>query len=105
MEYVASFQEAVWLVVSQIPEGKVATYGQVASMAAFPRKARHVGRALAVLPDDSTLPWHRVVNRLGKLSFPPDSRMYRLQQQRLISEGIEFIADKIPLSRFLWNNP
>ena len=52
----------IYAVVSRIPKGRVATYGQVAALARLPRRARLVGYALHTLPAESDVPWHRVVN-------------------------------------------
>ena len=55
---------AVYGVVRRIPPGRTATYGQIAALAGFPRRARMVGYALSACRD-STVPCHRVVDRLG----------------------------------------
>ncbi|CAG8999524.1 MAG: DNA base-flipping protein [Candidatus Celerinatantimonas neptuna] len=96
--YLAHF----YFVISSIPEGKVATYGQVAAMAGFPRMARAVGRALKNLPEGSQLPWYRVINAKGELSFPLGSKAYQRQRELLESEGVEFIGYRIPLAEFGW---
>ena len=57
--------EKIYEVVKSIPEGKVATYGQVALLAGNPRWARVVGYALHVNPYPGIIPCHRVVNREG----------------------------------------
>ena len=73
-----TFPQRVWHIVASIPEGYVATYGDVARLAGSPRAARQVGGVLKRLPEGSTLPWHRVVNRHGDISLTgPD-----LQRQR-----------------------
>jgi len=54
--------EKIYEVVKSIPEGKVATYGQVALLAGNPRWARVVGYALHVNPEPGIIPCHRVVN-------------------------------------------
>ena len=64
-------QERIWHIVARIPSGRVATYGQVAELAGLPGRARLVGHTLSRLPADTGLPWHRVVNSQGRLSFPP----------------------------------
>lgn len=52
--------------VNRIPRGRVATYGQIAALAGKPRHARQVGAILTSLPEDSKVPWHRVVNAGGE---------------------------------------
>ena len=69
------FQE-VYKIVRQIPEGKVATYGQIAAMCGNPRCSRAVGYALHVNPEPGVIPCHRVVNREGRRS-PSAARMCR----------------------------
>ncbi len=93
-------QERIWQVVASIPKGAVATYGQVAELAGMPRGARQVGRVLAALPNDSRLPWHRVVNAAGRVSLRGDSG--RLQRRLLRDEGVAFRADRIDLQRCRW---
>jgi methylated-DNA-protein-cysteine methyltransferase-like protein len=60
------------------------------------------------------LPWHRVINAQGKISFPEDSSGYRRQKELLEGEGVVFLKGKIDLERFgyqgaldqlLWGEP
>ena len=60
--------EKIYEVVKSIPEGKVATYGQVALLAGNPRWSRVVGYALHANPDPENIPCYRVVDRMGRLS-------------------------------------
>lgn len=96
-------RQRIWQVVFQIPEGTVASYGQVAMQAGLPRAARLVGNTLRNLPDGSALPWHRVVNSQGKISFPPNSPSYKEQKQRLLAEGVLFNKDRVQRSYFAWS--
>jgi len=95
----------IYKITEKIPYGKVATYGQIARMAGIGRNARVVGYALSALPQQTDLPWHRVINRLGKISYSPSRNDHdNLQKQLLISEGVEFSSsDSINLNIFLWN--
>ncbi|MCY4270726.1 MAG: MGMT family protein [Gammaproteobacteria bacterium] len=95
-------QERIWHIVARIPSGKVATYGQVAEYAGLPGRARLVGHTLARLPADSALPWHRVVNSQGRLSFPAGGEKHARQRNRLEAEGIPFQDGRIPLRRCRW---
>jgi methylated-DNA-protein-cysteine methyltransferase-like protein len=81
--------QAILDVVAQIPRGRVSTYGDVASEAGLPGRARLAGRALKHIPAGTHLPWHRVVGAGGKIAFPPGSSAYREQARRLKSEGVE----------------
>lgn len=93
----------IWQVVSLIPPGTVATYGDVAGQAGLPGAARRVGKALRSLPADSRIPWHRVINARGKLSLPPGSRGRSTQRERLEAEGIYFLDGvKVDLAKYRW---
>jgi methylated-DNA-protein-cysteine methyltransferase-like protein len=93
----------IYAVVSRIPKGRVATYGQVATLAGLPRHARLVGYAMHALPADSDVPWHRVVNAAGKISIRGDGLGHdELQAHLLRREGVRFVNGAIPLARFLW---
>ncbi|MFT5720973.1 MAG: methylated-DNA-protein-cysteine methyltransferase-like protein [Motiliproteus sp.] len=100
-ETVSNAQQ-IWQVLGLIPSGKVVSYGQLAEFAGLPGYARFVGTTLRKLPGGSTLPWHRVVNAAGKLSFPKDSQKYREQQQRLLFEGVVFNNQRIPMKIYRW---
>jgi methylated-DNA-protein-cysteine methyltransferase-like protein len=94
--------EIIWQVVNSIPKGKVATYGQVAAIAGYPQHARLVGNVLKKLPKDTSLPWHRVINAQGKISFPVDSEAYKRQRSLLEQEGIKFLNGKLSLKQYGW---
>lgn len=99
----SQFHSDVINLIRQIPEGMVATYGQIAAMAGNPRSARQVVRALHASSDKHDLPWHRVVNRLGQISLPRSSG-YELQKSMLEAEGVEFNRDdRIDMRRFRWS--
>lgn len=90
--------------VRRIPEGRVATYGQIAVLAGLPDQARLVGYALHALPAQTTVPWHRVVNAQGRISLGRAVPGGELEQRfRLEAEGIHFSANgRIDLKRFGW---
>jgi methylated-DNA-protein-cysteine methyltransferase related protein len=87
MKLEQDFFDKVQTVVSSIPQGRVATYGAVALMAGYPRRARHVGHLLHGISEQTAqnLPWHRVVNSSGQLST-----LY-------IGRGRSDVADRAPL--------
>lgn len=95
-------RDRFWSIVRAIPRGRVATYGQVAALAGFPGHARLVGYALAALPADSKVPWHRVVNARGGISLSPGSHAARAQRALLEAEGVAFHAGCVPLDRYRW---
>jgi methylated-DNA-protein-cysteine methyltransferase-like protein len=89
MSQLEHFTERVCEVIAAIPEGKVATYGQIAVMAGNQRSARQVVRILHTLSRSRNLPWHRVVNVKGRISLPVGAG-FELQRELLENEGIVF---------------
>ena len=86
----------------------------MARLAGMSRAARRVSQAMRRAPRDMDLPWHRVVNAQGKISFPEESPGYQRQKDLLEEEGVVFLKGKIDLDRFgyqgaldhlLWGNP
>lgn len=93
--------EKIYEVVKTIPEGRVATYGQVALLAGNPRWARVVGYALHNNPSPDTIPCHRVVNREGKVAEAFVFGGGEAQRSLLEKEGIKFEADgRIDLKKY-----
>ena len=91
-------------VVRRVPEGRVTSYGAVARGAGLPGYARQVGYALAALPDDTDVPWQRVVNARGEVSTRRGgSSGQRIQRAILEAEGVTFDQrDRIDLDRYGW---
>jgi methylated-DNA-protein-cysteine methyltransferase-like protein len=90
--------------VRRVPRGKVATYGQIATLAGLPGHARQVGYALHALPDGSPVPWHRVVNASGRISLPPGSASAVTQRLRLERERVRFDGSgRVDLKRHRWS--
>lgn len=93
----------IYDIVSQIPVGKVATYGQIAVLAGLPRGARVVGWAMRAVPEDWKLPCHRVVNKLGSLAPEYAFGGQEIQRVLLEAEGITFkINGLINMEEHLW---
>jgi methylated-DNA-protein-cysteine methyltransferase-like protein len=90
-------------VVSRIPRGRVATYGQVAELVGLPGGARQVGYALHALGAQSSVPWQRVINAKGRVS-PRSVPGFEAVQRRLLErEGVAFGADdRVDLERYRW---
>lgn len=95
-------RQRIWGVVKRIPPGRVATYGQVARLAGLPGYARFVGTVLRDLPKDTRLPWHRVINAQGRISFPPGSDGHTRQSERLRREGVLALTGRRDLARYGW---
>ncbi|QAT48348.1 MGMT family protein [Caproiciproducens sp. NJN-50] len=98
-----SFYQRVCRIVSEIPAGRVMTYGQVAFYAGKPRAARLVGHALHAAPPG--LPCHRVVRRSGELA--PEHVFGGPESQRALleREGVAFLpGGRIDMEKHLWRD-
>lgn len=95
--------EKIYEVVKSIPEGKVATYGQIARLAGNPKWSRVVGYALHVNPEPGVIPCHRVVNSKGEPSrafaFGGENRQIELLEK----EGVAFTDGHVDMERFRWD--
>ncbi len=96
-----SFQR-VWSVVEAIPEGCVASYGQVAKLAGFSGGPRRVGGAMAKAPERGALPWHRVLKADGKIALPAGSDSRQEQIRRLGDEGVTVLDGRVDMRQFQW---
>jgi len=81
--------QQIYAIVSLIPEGKVASYGQVAKLVER-CTPRMVGYAMAALSPGSDVPWQRVINSQGKISRRVGGDDEKIQRALLESEGVEF---------------
>lgn len=101
----ATAYETIYAVVRQIPPGRVATYGQVAALAGLAGKPRLVGYALFRLAGPlEAVPWHRVVNARGEVSYAQvrNGSDY-LQRSLLEEEGIIFeLSGRLSLAQYRW---
>jgi methylated-DNA-protein-cysteine methyltransferase related protein len=88
--------------IKRIPRGKVCTYGGVADVAGLPRRARLVGTVLRQTPASRGVPWFRVINASGRISFPVGSDGYARQRKQLESEGIDLVGGRVNLDRYGW---
>lgn len=96
------FNRRVYAVVRQVPSGWVTTYGDVATVLGSPRVARHVGFALAALGEED-VPWHRVINSRGHISFKGDVARGGLQRALLRDEDVVFDGEgRVDLRRYRW---
>lgn len=94
--------EPIYDTITRIPEGQVASYGQVASECGLPRRARLVARALAGLPEGSFVPWQRVVRADGHIAFAGEDPRHELQVELLRAEGVSVEEGRIDLRRYGW---
>ena len=100
------FGEDVLNIVSQIPCGRVTTYGHIAVLAGWPSHSRMVGRTLRYSPGAEQVPCHRVVNREGGLSEAFYPRGRETQRERLAAEDVPFTAEgRVELARCMWYGP
>jgi methylated-DNA-protein-cysteine methyltransferase-like protein len=96
--------ESIYKTVRRIPRGRVATYGQIATLAGLDGHARQVGYALHALRGDG-VPWHRVVNARGEVSPRTSGDSHELQRELLMAEGVTFDArSRIDLKEFRWKS-
>lgn len=93
---------ALYLTLSQVPEGCVVSYGELAHLAGLGRAARWVGRTLSQLPQDTRLPWHRVLAAGGRISLPVGSASGGEQRARLRSEGVTILNNRVDIQRHGW---
>jgi len=93
-----------YAIARKVPAGRVTTYGAVAVEAGLPGRARQVGYAMAALPDDHDVPWHRVINARGEVSPRAGGTAFeKIQRNLLEAEGIVFNArGRVDLDRFGW---
>ena len=97
MRHPSELFESVLVMVESIPEGCVATYGQIAE--AVGTGPRQVAQALRSVPEGRTVPWFRVINSAGRVS---DHGGQDRQRDLLEAEGVEFDGEKIDLEVFGW---
>lgn len=93
-----NFAFLILLIVAEIPSGKVATYGQIAELAGYPKNARLVGRVLHQADFYGSYPCHRVVNSQGMCasSWPQ-------QPNLLAGEGVGFKSNRqVDLKQYQW---
>lgn len=94
-------EQRISVCISAIPSGKVASYGQIASLAGLRRGHRQVARFIRT-QQDPDLPWHRLIRADGKPGLPEDSRTYHTQISRLKAEGILLHKGRVDMQRFQW---
>ena len=99
----SELRQIILQTVASIPMGKVASYGQVARLCGYSGYARYVGSVLKQLPSTTTLPWHRVINGRGEISFPLGGEAHIKQCNLLLSEGVNSDNGKISMRIYGWS--
>jgi methylated-DNA-protein-cysteine methyltransferase-like protein len=100
---ISEFTKKVIIQIHKIPSGKVATYKQIAELAGKPHGSRGVAWILHTCSTKYKLPWHRVLNSKGQISFDKRSSHFVLQKRRLEKEGVQFVAaGQLSLAQFQW---
>ncbi|MDF2802710.1 MAG: O-6-methylguanine methyltransferase [Anaerocolumna sp.] len=98
-----NFFDKVYTIVSRIPKGRVATYGQIALIIGSPNSSRIVGYAMHSAPPDRNLPCHRVVNREGRMAPGNIFGGEKIQKELLKKEGVTFLKNGcINMEKHLW---
>lgn len=97
------FREDVHAVVRRVPRGRVVAYGAVAAVAGHPGAGRAVGGIMSSLPDDSDVPWWRVINSRGEISIRGMLHGPIVQRKLLEAEGVRFDKKgRVDWRRFGW---
>lgn len=92
-----TFREKVYKITAKIPKGNVATYGQIARLAGYPKAARAVGIFMRTNPFAPHVPCHRVVASDGSLTGFSASGGVAKKKSMLVSEGVKFKNGKVDL--------
>lgn len=101
--HISDFTKKVIEQIRKIPIGKVATYKQIAELSGKPHASRGVAWILHSCSTAYRLPWHRVLNSKGKISFEKGSYNFRKQQKSLEKEGVVFdTLGQLNLAKFQW---
>lgn len=99
-----SLFDRIFELVRLIPAGSVATYGQIAHIVQC--SPRVVGYSMHSISAEDDVPWQRVINSKGKISFPVGSEGFDEQKAILEAEGVVFDEKgKINLKKFGWSEP
>jgi len=94
--------QKIWATIRDIPQGAVASYGQIADIAGIPRGARQVGYALRHLPQNHSVPWHRVITASGKIAFEKGSDAFNEQARRLMMEDVTILEGRVNMQKYRW---
>lgn len=90
----------VYRIVSEIPKGKVMTYGQIGKIVGV--NPRLVGKILHKNPDPENIPCHRIVNIKGEVALKYSFGGQIIQSKKLVQEGVEFFDGTVNLKKCLY---
>lgn len=100
---ISPFTKKVLKNIKSIPKGKIATYKQIAELSGKPQGSRGVAWILHSSSVVYKLPWHRVINSQGRISFEINSHNFRKQKKLLEREGVQLESDgSLNLKTFQW---
>lgn len=100
---ISEFSKQVITVIRKVPKGNVATYKQIAALAGKPHAVRAIAWILHSSSKAHKLPWQRILNAQGKISFPVSNRLHQKQKALLQKEGVHFSdSGRVDLSRYQW---
>ncbi len=86
-------------VVEEIPEGSVASYGQIARLIGREKNARLVGKVLSMAEFYGDYPCHRVVNAAGRTA-----PHFTEQKELLLEEGVRFMPNGcVDMEKYRWD--
>lgn len=94
-------QQKILSAIKAIPKGRVASYGQIATVAGYARGHRQVAKALREhsAPD---IPWYRVIRADGRCGMPEGSKGYIKQFTLLMAEGVLNKKGRVDMKRYQW---
>jgi len=93
-------RQQVLAILTSIPKGRVVSYGQVAELAGLGKGARQVGRILRTLPEDTQIPWYRVVSATGNISLRGEkaaAQIYLLEMESVCVTG-----KRVNMQKYRW---
>src|ERR1700722_7213371 len=102
MKSAKSFKDKVYELAKKIPQGKVATYGQLASLAGSPGAASAVGMGMKTNENPEIIPCYKVVASDGSLTGYSTGKGVITKKEKLLHDGVKFKNDKVDLSASQW---
>lgn len=97
-----TFKERVYDLTKKIPQGKVATYGQLAALVGSPGAARAVGMCMRTNKQPDSIPCYKVVASDGSLTGYSVGKGIVTKKEKLLADGVHFKKDKVDLIKSQW---